>query len=67
MRNILEIVFNLGMLSSLSILAEFIDSVKRFHKYKALFQGLVFGTASLLGMLNPLVLAPGLIFDESVE
>jgi len=63
MKNILEIVFNLGILVSISILAGFVDIEKRFYKYKILFQGVLFGTASLLGMLNPLVLSPGLIFD----
>jgi len=63
MKNILDIVFNLGILVSISILAGFINIEKRFYKYKILFQGVLFGTAAILGMLNPLVLAPGLIFD----
>ena len=63
MKNILDIVFNLGMLASISILAGFVANEKKVQKYKILLQGLLFGTVSLLGMLNPLVLSPGLIFD----
>jgi len=63
MKNILDIVFNLGILVSISILAGFVDIGKRFYKYKILLLGALFGTASLLGMLHPLVLSPGLIFD----
>ncbi len=63
MGNILDIVFNLGMLSALCILSGFIGIEGKFRKHKILVQGLVFGTASVLGMLNPMVIAPGLIFD----
>lgn len=63
MKNILDIVFNLGILVSISILAGFAAIEKRFYKYKILLPGVLFGIASLLGMLNPLVLSPGLIFD----
>jgi len=65
MQNMLDILFNLGMLSTISILSGFIG---RSHngkkaKYQSLKQGLLFGFAAVIGMLNPLLLAPGLIFD----
>lgn len=63
MHNILEILFNLGMLTSLSCLSGVIGHNPHKPLQNRLVQGLIFGVASILGMLNPLVLAPGLIFD----
>ena len=63
MEKILDIVFNLGMLASLSILSGFIGADGERRARKLLMQGALYGTASLLGMLHPLVLAPGVIFD----
>jgi len=63
MHNILEILFNLGMLTSLSCLSGVIGHDPHKPLQNRLVQGLIFGFASILGMLNPLVLAPGLIFD----
>ena len=63
MDKMLDIVFNLGMLASLSILSGFIGADGERRGRKLLMQGALYGTASLLGMLHPLVLAPGLIFD----
>ncbi|HAS74966.1 MAG TPA: hypothetical protein DCS67_12545, partial [Clostridiales bacterium UBA8960] len=63
MHNILEILFNLGMLTSLSCLSGVIGHDPHKPLQNRLVQGIIFGVASILGMLNPLVLAPGLIFD----
>ncbi len=63
MKNLLEILYNLGMLVSLSIVSGVIGHKGSKALYKASSQGLIFGTASVLGMLHPLILAPGLIFD----
>ena len=63
MDKMLDIVFNLGMLASMSILSGFIGADGERRGRKLLMQGALYGTASLLGMLHPLVLAPGLIFD----
>jgi len=63
MDKMLDIVFNLGMLASLSILSGFIGADGERRGRKLLMQGALYGTASILGMLHPLVLAPGLIFD----
>ena len=63
MEKMLDIVFNLGMLASLSILSGFIGGDEEPPARKLILQGVLYGTASILGMLHPLVLAPGLIFD----
>ncbi len=63
MEKMLDIVFNLGMLASLSILSGFLGGDEERRTRKFLLQGVLYGTASILGMLHPLVLAPGLIFD----
>lgn len=63
MHNFIDIVFNLGMLASLSILSGFISIKATSQKRFAIFQGILFGSGAMLGMLHPLVLAPGLIFD----
>ena len=63
MKIILEMLYNFGMLASVSVLSGFI--VKRPEKSGlfSLSQGLLFGIAAMLGMLRPLVLSQGLIFD----
>ncbi|MFP4363615.1 MAG: histidine kinase dimerization/phosphoacceptor domain -containing protein [Spirochaetia bacterium] len=63
MSNFLDIIFNLGMLSAISILAGFISNSLKYRNMKEILLGFLFGTASILAMLNPLVLAPGIIFD----
>lgn len=63
MNNLLEIVYNLGMLVSLSIISGLVGHKGKNTEHKQLVQGMIFGFASILGMLHPLVLAPGLIFD----
>lgn len=60
----LDLIFNLSMLIALSIISGFLD--KRFPRDTrsgSLFQGFLFGAVAVLGMLRPLVLGPGLIFD----
>ena len=58
-----EILYNLGMLVSLSILSGFISISPSQKVRREVFQGLLFGLGSVIGMLHPLVLSPGLIFD----
>ncbi len=61
---IVELIFNLAILVSVSVLSGFID-----HRYNrettsgVMLQGFLFGLVTLLGMLNPFVLSPGIIFD----
>lgn len=61
---IIELIYNLGFLIALSILSGFID--KKFPRITIkgkILQGILFGIVVVFGMLNPFVLAPGLIFD----
>lgn len=60
----LDLIFNLSLLVALSVVSGFLD--KRFSRETrtgALLQGTLFGAAAVVGMLRPLNLGPGLIFD----
>ncbi|WP_051328274.1 PAS domain S-box protein [Desulfatirhabdium butyrativorans] len=60
----LELVLNLSLLVSLSLVSGFIE--KRWPQRTQAgvwLQGVLFGTVSVIGMLKPFVLGPGLIFD----
>lgn len=60
----LDLILNLSLLVSLSIVSGFIESRwSRQTRRGQLLQGLLFGLVAVIGMLRPLVLAPGLIFD----
>lgn len=60
----LDLILNLSLLVSLSILSGFIETRwSRQTRRGQLLQGLLFGAVAVIGMLRPLVLAPGLIFD----
>lgn len=60
----IDLLLNLSLLVALSVVSGFIDRRWPYRqKTGALLQGLLFGGASILGMLRPLVIAPGLIFD----
>jgi len=59
---LIDLTYNLALLIALSTVSGFIGD--RFPGRRgALLQGLLFGAAAVIGMLNPLILAPGLIFD----
>ena len=61
---IVELLYNLAVLIALSVLSGFINL--RFDRKKLIskiLQGLLFGTTAIVGMLNPFVLAEGIIFD----
>jgi len=60
---ILELTYNLALLVALSVISGFIRQHRRFLMWKPILQGLLFGGAAVLGMMKPLVLGPGLIFD----
>lgn len=60
----LDLIFNLSLLVALSVVSGFLD--KRFSRETragTLLQGALFGGVAVLGMLRPLVMGPGLIFD----
>ncbi|MCJ8500143.1 LytS/YhcK type 5TM receptor domain-containing protein [Desulfatitalea alkaliphila] len=60
----LDLIFNLALLVALSVVSAFIE--ERWPKQRwsgALLQGVLFGGAAVIGMLRPLDLGAGLIFD----
>ncbi|MCW7753269.1 PAS domain S-box protein [Desulfobotulus sp. H1] len=60
----LDLVLNLALLIALSVLSGFISRRwPRTGLRGSWLQGCLFGTAAVIGMLKPLVLGPGLIFD----
>ncbi|HEX7357832.1 MAG TPA: LytS/YhcK type 5TM receptor domain-containing protein, partial [Ignavibacteriaceae bacterium] len=61
---IIDLIYNLSVLIALSVLSGFIDL--RFNRTQLkgkIFQGLLFGITSIVGMLYPFKLAEGIIFD----
>jgi PAS domain S-box-containing protein len=60
---LIDLVHNLALLIALSVVVGFIRSRSRHLIWQRVLQGLVFGSAAVVGMLRPLVLQPGLIFD----
>jgi|GEM_PF-1278909 len=60
---ILELTYNLALLVALSVLSGFIRQRRSHPAWGAILQGLLFGGAAVIGMMKPLVLGPGLIFD----
>ncbi|MEW6258582.1 MAG: PAS domain S-box protein [Thermodesulfobacteriota bacterium] len=64
MNTYLELVLNLSLLISLSLVSGFIE--KRWPQRTMAgiwLQGVLFGVVSVVGMLKPLVISPGLFFD----
>jgi len=60
----LDLILNLSLLVALSIVSGFIEKRRPVHRSDgALWQGLLFGGAAVIGMLRPLDLGAGLIFD----
>ncbi len=61
---VVDLLYNLSLLAALSVLSGFIDARWDRTTWVGKFlQGCLFGTASVIGMLRPLVLGEGLIFD----
>jgi two-component system cell cycle sensor histidine kinase/response regulator CckA len=61
---VIQLIYNLSILVALSVVSGFID--KRFPRKTVtgvIIQGLLFGTVAIIGMLYPLVLSAGLMFD----
>jgi len=60
----LDLIVNLSLLIALTIVSGFIDNRwPRHANLGVLFQGVLFGGAAIVGMLRPLDLGQGLIFD----
>jgi PAS domain S-box-containing protein len=63
-RMVLDLLMNLTFLISLTILSDFMENrFPRSTTLGSILQGLLFGTAAVIGMLRPLVIGQGLIFD----
>lgn len=59
----IDLIYNLALLVALSVISGFIGQRWKHGRIGLLMQGVVFGSVAVIGMLRPLVLAPGLIFD----
>jgi PAS domain S-box-containing protein len=60
----LELIYNLSTLVALSVISAFLDDqVDRNTIAGQILQGILFGTIAILGMMFPLTLEQGLIFD----
>lgn len=60
---IIELTYNLALLVALSVVSGFIRQLRGAKVWEATSQGMLFGGATVIGMMRPLVLGPGLIFD----
>ena len=61
---IVDLIYNLALLVALSVVSGFIGERRSYlARYELLLQGFLFGSAAVIGMLLPLTLGPGLIFD----
>jgi diguanylate cyclase (GGDEF)-like protein/PAS domain S-box-containing protein len=63
MNILFELLYHLSILVSISIISGFIEYRGGKDWGKPLLQGILMGSAAVIGMLHPLVVAPGLIFD----
>lgn len=60
----IQLIYNFSLLIALIVLSGVVDQIApRRTLYGKILQGLLFGGAALIGMLYPLKLAEGLIFD----
>jgi len=59
----LDLVYNLALLVALSVISGFLRRRGGHPAWGAAAQGLLFGGAAVVGMMRPLALGPGLIFD----
>ena len=59
----LDLIYNLALLVAISMVSGFLRRRQLSRTGGALLQGLLFGSAAIIGMVRPLILGPGLIFD----
>ncbi|HEY3384167.1 MAG TPA: PAS domain-containing protein [Vicinamibacterales bacterium] len=60
----IELAYNLSILVAITVVSGFIDDRwRRTTRAGMLAQGLLFGTAAVVGMLRPFVLTSGIFFD----
>lgn len=61
---IIEFIYNLSLLVALSIISGFVRKWYSHHsKAGLIMQGLLFGGVAIVGMLHPLIISKGIIFD----
>jgi len=58
-----DLLYNLAILVALSVLSGVLRQGRGGRPWGSILQGLLFGGATVIGMMRPLVLGPGLIFD----
>lgn len=58
-----DLILNLSLLVAISVISDFVYKKWQKHSFHSALQGLLFGSAAVLGMLRPFVLSQGLIFD----
>jgi diguanylate cyclase (GGDEF)-like protein/PAS domain S-box-containing protein len=63
MNILFELLYHLSILVSISIISGFISYRRRKDLSKMILQGILMGSAAIIGMINPFIVAPGLIFD----
>ena len=63
MNILFEFLYNFSILVSISIISGFIGYKGSKDWINAILQGILMGFAAVIGMIHPLVVAPGLIFD----
>lgn len=60
----IDLIHNISLLVAISIVSGFVDSRKEILGMKKnVIQGILFGTVAVIGMMKPMVLGEGLIFD----
>jgi len=59
----IELLHNLALLVTISIVSGLVKFNRTRKNREAIIQGILFGSASVIGMLNPVVLEQGLFFD----
>lgn len=63
MNILFELLYNLSILVSISIISGYLGHQGNGDRNRSILQGLIFGSACVIGMLHPLVVTQGLIFD----
>ncbi|MGE5458722.1 MAG: histidine kinase dimerization/phosphoacceptor domain -containing protein [Methanococcaceae archaeon] len=61
---IIQLIYNLAVIATVSVVSGSIDARwSRKSNIGKILQGVIFGLIAILGMLNPFILTPGIIFD----
>ncbi len=55
---IIDLIYNLSLLLALSILSGFASKLNKYRWQGPTLQGIIFGVAVVIGMLNPLNIVP---------